>query len=391
MFLTMTRLSVFVGVLLAYPATCFLAPSFIQPTTFTTTQLHAERKAAVIAGASGYIGKAVVREAVEQGYETFALVRDLKRVQENPNDFAAFRGANVVECNVCDSDIVQDIMAQIAKQVGGIDAIVSCLASRSGGKRDVHKIDYEATLNCLRAGQKCSAGHFVLLSAFCVRNPQLEFQRAKLKFEAALQNQQDMTWSIVRPTAYFKSVSAQFENIRAGKKCILFGGGEIAQCNPMAESDLARYMMDCVHISDRRNQILNIGGTGDPVTHKEYNTMMFEALGIAPKFRAVPVAIFDVLISVVQGLASISRSARLDDAAETIRILRYYATESMLTTNPEEKYGTVPLRDFYESIAREGQDFDPYISLLAKPQRKEIRELVANSTASIMEKAIVTR
>ena len=42
--------------------------------------LHAEKKVAVIAGATGYIGKSTVRESINQGYETYALVRDLKKV-----------------------------------------------------------------------------------------------------------------------------------------------------------------------------------------------------------------------------------------------------------------------------------------------------------------------
>lgn len=335
------------------------------------TRLHA-KKSAVITGASGYIGKAVVREAVDQGYETFALVRDLAKVQENEKDYLAFKGANVVECDVCDPEIVANVMGQIKKQTGVIDTIVSCLASRTGGKKDVYKIDYQATLNCLEAGQKyAKGGHFVLLSAFCVGKPTLEFHSAKLKFEEALQQQEDMNWSIVRPTAYFKSVSGQFENMRKGNAALLFGGGEIARCNPMAESDLATYMMDCATIPERNKKILNIGGTGKPVTHRDYNTMLFNVLEVEPQFVYVPIALFDVLIFIVQGLATISGSEKLEDAAETIRILRYYSTESMLTTDPSETFGSIQLEDFYAKIAKEGQDYDPYVSVLVRKQTAE--------------------
>jgi divinyl chlorophyllide a 8-vinyl-reductase len=53
----------------------------------------------------------------------------------------------------------------------------------------------------------------VLLSAICVQKPLLEFQRAKLKFEAELQATAEadpsLTYSIVRPTAFFKSLGGQ--------------------------------------------------------------------------------------------------------------------------------------------------------------------------------------
>ena len=51
--------------------------------------------------------------------------------------------------------------------------------------------------------------HFVLLSAICVQKPLLEFQRAKLKFENELMAAGDITYSIVRPTAFFKSLAGQ--------------------------------------------------------------------------------------------------------------------------------------------------------------------------------------
>jgi divinyl chlorophyllide a 8-vinyl-reductase len=42
-----------------------------------------------------------------------------------------------------------------------------------------------------------------------VQKPLLEFQKAKLKFETELQNTEGLTWSIVRPTVFFKSLGGQ--------------------------------------------------------------------------------------------------------------------------------------------------------------------------------------
>ena len=50
------------------------------------------QKTAVIAGATGYIGKSTVREAVRQGYKTYALVRDASKLttEEGKVLFAPF-------------------------------------------------------------------------------------------------------------------------------------------------------------------------------------------------------------------------------------------------------------------------------------------------------------
>jgi NAD(P)-dependent dehydrogenase (short-subunit alcohol dehydrogenase family) len=62
-------------------------------------------KTAVIAGATGYIGKSTVRESVRQGYKTIALVRDKSKVESKEGKMIYgqfFEGAEIVECDVCD-------------------------------------------------------------------------------------------------------------------------------------------------------------------------------------------------------------------------------------------------------------------------------------------------
>ena len=85
-------------------------------------------------------------------------------------------------------------------------------------QKDSQLIDYQATRNALDAGKKAGAKHFVLLSAICVQKPLLEFQRAKLKFEAELQADGEISYSIVRPTAFFKSLAGQVK--RTAMNCV---------------------------------------------------------------------------------------------------------------------------------------------------------------------------
>jgi NADP-dependent 3-hydroxy acid dehydrogenase YdfG len=74
-------------------------------------------KTIVIAGATGYIGKSVVRESLRQGYKTIALVRDKKKI-ESPEGKAAcgpfFEGAEVVECDVTNPTELFEVCSQRA-------------------------------------------------------------------------------------------------------------------------------------------------------------------------------------------------------------------------------------------------------------------------------------
>ena len=278
-----------------------------------------------------------------------------------------------MECDVCDKDQLTKTLGEL----GGVDSVISCLASRSGIKKDAYKIDYQATLNCLEAGQSIDARHFVLLSAFCVKNPWLQFQQAKLKFEAALTEQTDLSYSIVRPTAFFKSVSGQLEVIQSGAPFVMFGDGEVTRCNPIAEADLATYLVDCIKDENRKNKILNLGGPDEPLTMKKQGEMLYKSIGKEPNFFFAPLWLFDTIIDSLQWVADTFNSEKFENAAELGRIGKYYAVEDMLTTDPSEKFGTITLQEHYDKIAVEGQEYDPYTTMFAKAPVVEEEAIVS--------------
>lgn len=240
------------------------------------------------------------------------------------------------------------------------DAVVSCLTSRTGGVKDAWMIDYQATRNALDAAKSAGAGQFVLLSAICVQKPLLEFQRAKLKFEKELM-ESGLIYSIVRPTAFFKSIAGQVESVKKGKPYVMFGNGELTSCKPISEADLARFMADCLEDPSRQNKILPIGGPGKAISAKEQGELLFELLGREPKFKKVPIQIFDIIIPVLTALSKLF--PKLQDKAEFARIGRYYTSESMLVLNPvtgrydadaTPSYGQDTLRDFYARVLKGG-------------------------------------
>jgi divinyl chlorophyllide a 8-vinyl-reductase len=163
----------------------------------------------VVAGATGYIGSWVVQECVRQGHDTYALART--GAAPSPSVSGRLKGATLLEVDYEDPAALAAALSPLSPSVA-----ISCLASRSGVKADAYKVDYQATSNFLSSSLAAGASHFTLLSAFCVKNPWLHFQQAKLKFEGELEKSGVGSYAIVRPTAFFKSVSAQLEVIQKG-------------------------------------------------------------------------------------------------------------------------------------------------------------------------------
>ncbi|CAN5843564.1 NAD(P)H-binding protein [soil metagenome] len=313
------------------------------------------RKRVCILGATGTIGRATVGALLRRKHEVVCFVRARSGFggSLSPTDSARlFEGATVKVVDPADrASLARDGFAGER-----FDAVVTCMASRTGAPRDAWAIDHRAHLNTLDAARQAGVGHFVLLSAICVQKPLLAFQQAKLAFEAAL-IESGMRYSIVRPTAFFKSLSGQIERVRQGRPFLVFGDGTLTACKPISNDDLADYIAGCLENEDRWNRILPIGGPGEAITPRRQGEALFALLGRPPKFRSVPVALLDFIVGILGALGRIAPS--LAEKAELARIGRYYATESMLVLDPQTgRYdaattpstGTQTLFDFYRSV-----------------------------------------
>ena len=299
-------------------------------------------------GATGTIGRATLRELARRGHDVVCFIRP----REAPGHGAICDGASVRFVDVANPAS----LARDGFRGERFDAVISCMASRTGAPRDAWAIDHQAHVDLLAAAQVAGVSHFVQLSAICVQKPVLAFQHAKLAFEAALMAS-GIRYSIVRPTAFFKSLSGQIARVRGGKPFLIFGDGLLTACKPISDADLAVYLADCLDEPRRWNRVLPIGGPGDAISPRAQGEFLFALLGRPPVFRSVPLALLDGIAGML-GLAG-TISPRLADKAELARIGRYYASESMLWLNPETgRYdaaatpsaGTETLFDYYRSV-----------------------------------------
>lgn len=295
-------------------------------------------------GATGSIGRASARALDEAGHRVTCFVR--------PHH----RGSGTVGLPSTVTVRYGDVRDPASIACDGFagesfDCVVSCIASRTGVPDDAWAIDYQANSDILAAARSSGARQMILVSAICVQKPRLAFQRAKLAFEDELVRS-GLTYSIVRPTAFFKSLSSQIDRVRAGKPYLMFGDGRQTACKPISDADLGRFIAECIDDPAKHDAILPIGGRGPALTPLDMGTMLFELTGQAPRFRRVPSALLDVAIGVMSLAGKFSRS--IAAKAEYARIGRYYATESMLVLDhghysPEAtpEAGSDTLRDHY--------------------------------------------
>jgi divinyl chlorophyllide a 8-vinyl-reductase len=306
-------------------------------------------------GATGTIGQATARALLARGHEVVCFLRRRAGSGAAPDALARrLPGATLRFGDVTDpASLVGD-----GFRGERFDALVSCLASRTGAPKDAWAIDHQAHIDALAAAQSAGVTQMVLLSAICVQKPLLAFQHAKLAFEARLIDS-GLTWSIVRPTAYFKSLSGQVQRVKDGKPFLVFGDGRLTACKPISDDDLAAFLADCLDDPAKANRILPIGGPGEAQTPRQQGEALFALLGRTPKFKSVPVALLDTIAAVLGVLGHVIPP--LASKAELAKIGRYYATESMLVWDPARGHydaaatpstGTETLADYHARLLR---------------------------------------
>jgi divinyl chlorophyllide a 8-vinyl-reductase len=308
-------------------------------------------------GATGTIGGATVRALASRGHDVVCFVRAARKTggaTTRMEQLSSLPGVTLRVGDVADATS----LARDGFRGERFDALVSCLASRTGAPHDAWAIDHQAHLAALAMAKNAGVTQVVLLSAICVQKPQLPFQRAKLAFEKVLMSC-GLTWSIVRPTAFFKSLSGQVARVQRGKPFLVFGDGTLTACKPISDDDLATFLVGCLDDPAKQNRILPIGGPGDALTPRQQGEQLFALLGRAPRFKQVPVKLLDTIVAVLGTLGRVIPP--LAGKAELARIGRYYATESMLVWDAANQrydadatpsFGRETLADYYARLLR---------------------------------------
>jgi len=297
----------------------------------------------LVAGASGTTGRCVVEALLAGGYQVVAVVRP-STVWDRVDG-----SLEVVRTELCHEP-------HWYRDVSACDAIISCLASRTGAAEDARQVEFDANNALLAAAEQWRVQRFLLVSAVCVQKPLLAFQREKLRFETRLRTA-SVPWTIVRPTAFFNSLSGQVSRVQSGRAFFLFGGGNLTACKPISGHDLADYLLQRLHDLQAAGQVLVIGGPGPALTPKDQVAMLERLMGQPVKTRTLPPAMFRWLATLFTALGWVV--PRLRDRAEFLRIAHFYATESMLVWDasanrycPDQtpETGTERLEDFYRAL-----------------------------------------
>jgi uncharacterized protein YbjT (DUF2867 family) len=283
------------------------------------------KQRALVAGATGYLGRHVVRELKQRDWWVRAIARRASRHDEL--------------CRELDDLVVGDVTipTTIARSCDGIDRVFSSVGlKRTKTKLTFDDVDHRGNKNLLDIALAAGAKKFVYVSVY--DGPRLEhlaIVKAHEDFVRALKAS-GIPCAVVRPTGYFSDMGEVFEMARAGR-VFLFGKGQ-ARMNPIHGADLACV---CVDAMEGAEQEIDVGGP-EVLSYREIAQAAFAALGTSPRISAIPAWV---------GRLSVRASKLIK--TNSVEVTAFLST-IMMTDMVAPKHGSRLLRDHFAALVTDG-------------------------------------
>lgn len=225
----------------------------------------------LVAGATGYLGRHLVRALVDAGCRVRVLVRRPEQAATFPSGVDAFVG------QVTDP-------ATLSGVTDGIDVVFSALGitrQRDGVK--YMDVDYRGNLALLHLAEKTGVARFVYVSVLHGRELRatVRLAAAKERFVDALAASR-LSSVVVRPTGYFSDMG-EFLTMADRGTAYLFGDGRRA-INPISGRDVAAACLDAAWSAATD---VPVGGP-DVLTYEAIAAAAFAAHRAAPRIRHLP-------------------------------------------------------------------------------------------------------
>ena len=234
----------------------------------------------LVTGATGFLGRRVVRQLLDSGQEVRVMVRAPGResvLSTPPTD-------------VCYGDVSDpDALAEACR---GIETVVHLVAVIRGGPRQFDAVNRQGAANVAAAAQAAgSVNHFVHLSAIgAAAEPRLQYLHSKWQGEQEV-IKSGLRYTIIRPSLIFgpgdEFTRAVAALVRTTPITPVLGSG-LNRLQPIHVDDVAAAVAAAHRGNLRGNRIIAIGGP-QQLSYNEIVATVADALGRSRRRINIPV------------------------------------------------------------------------------------------------------
>jgi NADH dehydrogenase len=242
----------------------------------------------LVAGASGQLGKVIVRKLIAAGTPVRALARS-----------AAALTAFSPQAEVAAVDLLD--VPKLTEACRGIDQIVATANNNMGqGRTSPTRIDLPAYQNLCAAARNAGVKRLIYVSYFGVaQDAPVDIFRVKWYIEDAIRRS-GVPHVMLRPTAFMDIWIDELlaKGIREKGVATIFGDGDRV-ANYIAVDDVAEFAVRILARRDVVNEAVDAGGPSN-VSQNQLATLLERRLGTAAKRRHIPVTAMRLLPPIVR-------------------------------------------------------------------------------------------
>ncbi|MEW6770160.1 MAG: NAD(P)H-binding protein [Bacillota bacterium] len=289
----------------------------------------------LVTGATGLVGRAVVKELLGAGLKVRCLVRDPGRAHALLGEAPEYAPGDVTDYE------------SVRRAAGGTQGVVHLVAIiRERGERTFRRINVEGTANVVRAAEAAGAHRFIHVSVLGARGwPAYRYTHSKWEGEQIVR-QSTLDWTIIRPSLIYGPGFGFFDrmaqSVRISPPPFVGYPSCRTRFQPIAARDVARCIVTSLQDPRTIHRAFEIGGP-EHLTYAEMLDIFLAAKKIRRIKLPVPVSLLRLTVPLLEKI--------LPDPPVTAVELKQLEVNNTTDLHAVEKhFGFKPVR-FREGIA----------------------------------------
>ncbi|MBK4729771.1 SDR family oxidoreductase [Oxynema sp. CENA135] len=315
----------------------------------------------LVVGATGTLGRQVVRRALDEGYSVRCLVRSYKRAA-----FLKEWGAELVRGNLCEPETLPPALE-------GVTAIIDAATARATDSLSIRDVDWEGKVALIQAAKAANVDRYVFFSILDAdRYPQVPLMEIKRCTELFLA-ESGLNYTILKLAGFMQGLIGQYA-IPILENQSVWITGQSAPIAYMNTQDIAKFAVQALKVPETEDKTFPVVGDR-PWSSEEIIKLCERLSGQRAKITRIPLGL----------LRAVRRLTRFFqwgwNVSDRLAFAEVLATGKPLTSSMEgvyEAFGLDPndtttlesyLQEYFSRILKKLKELD-YDSDRAKKQPK---------------------
>jgi uncharacterized protein YbjT (DUF2867 family) len=202
----------------------------------------------LITGATGTLGRQVVRRALDEGHEVRCLVRSPRKAA-----FLKEWGAELFPGDLCDP-------ASLKAAFEGISAVIDTATARPTDSLSVKQVDWDGKVALIQAAKAANVDRFIFFSILdAEKYPNVPLMEIKRCTEAFLA-ESGLNYTILRPCGFMQGLIGQYA-IPILEKQAVWVMGETSPVAYMDTQDIAKFAIRALSVPETEKKAFPVVGS----------------------------------------------------------------------------------------------------------------------------------